>query len=60
MREFRPNRVSNAQRLLSSREYIFDEYRIENFEREFKQHYEVLEKDEIKDSDRTLYLMERE
>lgn len=59
MIEFVPKRDSNAQRLLSSREDIFDEYRIENFEREFKQHYEVLEKDEIKDSDRTLYLMER-
>lgn len=57
--EFVPKEDSNAQRLLASREDIFDEYRIENFEEEFKQHYKILEKDKIKDSDRTLYLMER-
>nr|EGQ40972.1 MAG: hypothetical protein J07AB56_02180 [Candidatus Nanosalinarum sp. J07AB56] len=57
--EFVPKEDSNAQRLLTSREDIFDEYTIENFEEEFKQHYKILQKNQIKKSDRTLYLMEK-
>ncbi|MFO7793584.1 MAG: class I SAM-dependent methyltransferase [Candidatus Nanohaloarchaea archaeon] len=57
--EFVPKSDSNAQRLLSSREDIFGEYEEENFEQEFKEHYKIVEKEKIKDSGRTLYLMEK-
>ena len=55
--EFVPKEDSNAQRLLASREDIFDEYRRENFEEEFKEYFNISEKEKIKDSKRTLYLM---
>ena len=57
--EFVPKEDSNAQKLLSSREDIFDEYNRENFEKEFGNHYKIKQKARINSSERTLYLMER-
>lgn len=57
--EFVPKSDSNAQKLLSSREDIFDEYQIEKFEEEFNKYFDIKRKNQIKDSNRTLYLMEK-
>lgn len=57
--EFVPKNDSNAQKLLASRKDIFNEYSIENFEKEFREYFKIIEKEEIKESERTLYLMER-
>lgn len=57
--EFVPKSDSQAQRLLSSREDIFPDYAQDNFEAEFKKHFEIRQKRKIADSNRTLYLMKK-
>jgi hypothetical protein len=55
--EFVPKSDSQVQRLLSSREDIFEAYDQESFEREFGTFFTILRREPIKDSSRTLYLM---
>lgn len=57
--EFVPKEDSQVQRLLSSREDVFPSYDIASFEREFSGRFEIVGKDRIEDSERTLYLMRR-
>ena len=57
--EFIPKDDSQVQRLLSSREDIFDEYTKENFEDEFGKFFVINEIFEINESKRILYFMER-
>ena len=35
-------------------------YEIENFEHDFKKYFKIIEKSPVSDSNRTLYLMEKE
>ena len=57
--EFIPKTDSQVQRLLVSREDIFDEYTEENFKTEFKKIFNIDEIIPVKDSKRTIYLMEK-
>lgn len=57
--EFVPKRDSQTQMLLASREDIFDEYTEEGFEAAFGQHFNLLRKEPLKQTERTLYLWER-
>jgi hypothetical protein len=56
--EFIPKTDSQTQRLLFSREDIFDQYKQPFFEREFSEFFKIERKVSIKDSERTLYLMQ--
>jgi ribosomal protein L11 methylase PrmA len=55
--EFIPKEDSQVQRLLASREDIFDEYTKEKFEEEFSRLFEIQKKIEVKESKRILYFM---
>jgi len=57
--EFVPKSDSQVQRLLASREDIFPKYDIEHFEQSFLSYFKIVEKKEIKDTQRTLYLLEK-
>ena len=57
--EFVPKSDSQVQRLLATREDIFDEYHAEGFEEAFRRHFEILRAEPVKGSERTLYLMRR-
>lgn len=57
--EFVPKKDSNAQKLLISREDIFVDYNQEEFEKEFSVFFKIKEKIPVKNSLRTLYLMEK-
>ncbi len=57
--EFVPKSDSQVQRLLASRQDIFDGYTIEGFEASFGRHYRTLHKESVAGSERTLYLLER-
>jgi ribosomal protein L11 methylase PrmA len=57
--EFVPKEDSQVQRLLRSREDIFDDYNVEGFEAAFGEVYETLEKRAVSDSKRTVYLFDR-
>jgi hypothetical protein len=57
--EFVPKTDSQVQRLLATREDIFPDYVQEAFEREFGKLFNITDTVPIKDSQRTLYLMER-
>jgi hypothetical protein len=57
--EFVPKDDSQVQRLLASREDIFDEYTQDNFEEEFDKFFTIQEVSKIKDSKRILYSMEK-
>lgn len=56
--EFIPKTDSQVQRLLSSREDIFQFYTQQNFEAEFGKHFRIQCSVSIKDSERILYLMQ--
>ncbi len=56
--EFVPKSDSQVQRLLRSREDIFDDYTIEGFEAAFDQQFQTIEKKQVPESERILYLME--
>ncbi len=45
--------------MLSTREDIFPDYTKEVFEKEFKKYFTIKQVEKIKDSKRTLYLMEK-
>lgn len=55
--EFVPKEDSQVQRLLSSRADVFPEYTQENFEREFSNYYDIIERNRIEETSRHLYLM---
>lgn len=57
--EFVPKDDSQVQRLLSNRRDIFEHYTQACFEEEFSRYFELLDKQAIEDSKRTLYLMGR-
>ena len=46
------------QKLLASREDIFAEYRQEAFEAEFSQYFALKHREQVRDTERILYLME--
>ncbi|MDY0027420.1 MAG: hypothetical protein RBR58_00245 [Candidatus Humimicrobiaceae bacterium] len=57
--EFVPKDDSQVQRLLSTRKDIFPCYTKQNFEYEFCQYFNIKRIEKIKDSRRTLYLMQK-
>lgn len=57
--EFVPKSDSMVQRLLATREDIFPDYNHDRFEKEFKEFFNILASQKIKDSERTIYLMEK-
>jgi len=57
--EFIPKTDSQVQRLLVSREDIFDDYTKDKFESEFSKFFKIEETINITDSKRTFYLMEK-
>jgi len=58
--EFVPKNDSQVQRLLSTREDIFDQYTQEDFENEFEKYFRIESSFKLKDSDRVLYIMEKQ
>ena len=57
--EFVPKDDSQVQKLLKTRKDIFDWYNIEDFEKSFSKYFTIIEKNKIKNSKRTIYLMRR-
>lgn len=57
--EYVPKEDPQAQRLLVSREDIFDDYTREGFESAFGEHFAIERKEELRDTERVLYLMKR-
>jgi len=57
--EFVPKSDSQVERLLRNRPDIFPEYTAEGFERAFERHYVIEAKQQLGDSQRSLYLMRR-
>ena len=57
--EFIPKTDSQISRLLVTREDIFDDYTLENFEETFTDSFNIRQKIKLDDSERTLYLMKR-
>ncbi|MBT6060883.1 MAG: SAM-dependent methyltransferase [Anaerolineae bacterium] len=55
--EFVPKSDSKVKKLLQSREDIFDEYTLDDFERVFKYRFKIEKKVKINESERHLYLM---
>jgi hypothetical protein len=55
--EFVPKGDSQVERLLASREDIFDHYTQQGFEKAFGQFFTTLDRQAIRDSKRTLYLL---
>jgi hypothetical protein len=57
--EFIPKSDSQVQRLLTTREDIFNDYNRNFFESKFKENFEILESINVNDSERVIYLMKR-
>ena len=57
--EFIPKTDSQISRLLVTREDIFDNYTLANFEKEFENFFDIRQKTGLDDSERILYLMEK-
>jgi ribosomal protein L11 methylase PrmA len=55
--EFIPKSDSQVQRLLATREDIFDNYTEVNFEKEFLNYFSIREKIKVANSERTVFLM---
>jgi hypothetical protein len=55
--EWVPKGDSQVERMLSSREDVFDDYNQDAFERAFSQLFTILKKSDIPGTNRTLYLM---
>ncbi|BAO42981.1 methyltransferase domain-containing protein [Thiolapillus brandeum] len=55
--EFVPKNDSQVQRLLATREDVFEDYTRTHFEDAFGGHFELLQSERIRGSERTLYLM---
>jgi hypothetical protein len=58
--EFVPKNDSQVQRLLRTREDIFYHYTQDHFEASFGDHFSILRREKIVDTQRTLYLMENQ
>jgi cyclopropane fatty-acyl-phospholipid synthase-like methyltransferase len=57
--EFIPRDDSQVQRLLASREDIFEGYTREAFENTFQEYFDIENSENIEESERTLYLMQK-
>jgi hypothetical protein len=57
--EFVPKSDTQVQRLLSTREDIFEDYNMPAFERQFSRYFKIRDSVAVRDSERTLYLMDR-
>ncbi|MEN8242938.1 MAG: class I SAM-dependent methyltransferase [Chloroflexota bacterium] len=57
--EFIPKSDSQVQKLLQNRADIFDQHNREDFERIFENHFTIHKKENIQESERYLYLMEK-
>jgi hypothetical protein len=57
--EFVPKSDSQVQKLLASRKDLFPGYTEANFEKEFSAFFTIIAKERIRDSERTLYLMNK-
>ncbi|MFP4646918.1 MAG: SAM-dependent methyltransferase [Candidatus Acetothermia bacterium] len=57
--EFVPKKDPQAQKLLASREDVFSDYTRENFETAFKDYFCISGQEKLRDSDRSIYLMEK-
>jgi hypothetical protein len=55
--EFVPKADSQVQRLLSSRQDVFDEYDQQHFEAAFAAHFGIIRSERVRGTERTLYLM---
>ena len=55
--EFVPKIDTQVQKLLATRDDIFDQYTIQDFEATFSKFYDIIDKHEINETCRTLYLM---
>jgi len=55
--EFVPKSDSQVQRLLRSREDIFDEYTVAGFEAAFGPYFEIIKRQAVSESERLIYLM---
>jgi len=55
--EFVPKEDSKVQKLLATRDDIFDKYDRDNFEKEFSKYFKILKSEKILESNRILYLM---
>ena len=58
--EFVPNSDSMVQKLLASREDIFQNYTQKEFEKAFLEFFNIVKSEKIGDSERILYLMKKE
>ena len=57
--EFVPKKDSQVQRLLATRKDIFPDYTQKAFEQNFGRYFAIMEKTQIKGSERILYLMQK-
>jgi ribosomal protein L11 methylase PrmA len=57
--EFVPKGDSQVERMLRTREDVFDQYHIEAFERAFETVFSIERRSQVEGSQRTLYLMRR-
>ena len=57
--EFVPKEDSQVRRLLTSREDIFTQYTEEHFKKSFAKHFSIVQRKQVADSKRTLYLMKK-
>lgn len=57
--EFVPKSDSQVGKLLKSRQDIFDKYTQEDFEQAFSKYFDVIEVVSVKESERTLYLLQK-
>ncbi len=57
--EFVPKIDSRVQRLLSTREDVFSDYTLQVFENEFGKYFTIQSSMKIRDTERTLYLMQK-
>ena len=55
--EFVSKEDSQVKRLLATREDIFDDYTNQGFEKAFEGYFEIIQSDEIEQTERTMYLM---
>lgn len=55
--EFVPREDSQVRRMLATREDIFGDYRIETFEAAFGEHFQIVHKEPVPGTARTLFLM---
>jgi len=55
--EFVPKQDSQVQTLLATRDDIFPDYTLEGFERAFGAHFDILRREGVEGSERTLYLL---